>query len=184
MYVCVGLHASLCPSVHELCAAVPACVLRGLSLKTRVRVTFYLLPVLFSGLYTHSVTGHPDMKRHSQVALSDCYHWLPIRTPPPQPKPSFACLPFSLPLLLSPSSSFPFLSSVFGCALTWLSLWVCFAGQPSACYSSPGLIKEENWNPFNQNPHSSPPSPTRIAVRGWLWWWWWWGAWQGRTPHS
>lgn len=62
----------------------------------------------------------------------------------------FLCLFHSLLLLFFSSSVFAHLSSAAGYALTWLSLWVCLTGQPSAYYSSPALIKEANWNPFNQ----------------------------------
>lgn len=84
----------------------------------------------FSSLSTHSLASPLDMDRLSQVALSDCYHWL-VATPllcSPHTL-SHVSLPLSHPLSpLLPLVFFGFscLSSVFGCALTWLSLWVCF----------------------------------------------------------
>ncbi len=163
----------LCISVPicawAVCSCACMCVHRS-QLQSTVKVSVYLIRALFSGLSAHSLTSPLDIDRHSQVALSDCYHWL---SPPSPHTPSLPCLSFSLSHILShPFSplvfffSFPCLSSAFGCALTWLSLWVCFAGQPSACYSSPALIKEENWNPFNQTPQPHTHPLPRIAVQG------------------
>lgn len=65
---------------------------------------------------------------------------------------SLPCLSFSLSHILyppCPSFSLP----VFPQHLAVLSRGLV---SGSACYSSPALIKEENWNPFNQSPPSTP----------------------------
>lgn len=153
--LCAYAHVPQCAHLYVYCMFVCQWVSmrpHRSQLQSTVKVNFYLILTLFSGLSTGSLTSPLDMDRHSQVALSDCYHCLP--TLPTHTFPSLSVSP-QPHLLLS-------LSSAFGWALTWLSLWVCFAGQPSACYSSPALIKEENWNPFNQ----IPPTLPRIAVHG------------------
>lgn len=103
-----------------------------------------------------------EPRRRSPVVLSDFYHQ-PRRPPPllaaylPMP----VCLPPSLTHtrthMHTISRSFSLLD-----ALAVLSRGLV---SGSACYSPPALIKEENWNPFNQTARSPAlPPPLQLPV--------------------
>lgn len=147
------------------------CVHRS-QLQCIVKVGFYWILALFSGLSTHSLTSPIDMDRHSQVAMSDCYHWLQHTH---THTPCFPCLSFSLFLSHPPhpssSSSFP----VFPQHLAVLSRGLV---SGSASQASPLLvILHQPWSKRRTGIHliRTPPHPPtttttyptpRIAVQG------------------
>lgn len=104
-----------------LCASVAACMrVQKSQLQSEVKVSFFLILDLFPSRSTHNLSSPLDMDRLSQVALSDCYHWL-HHSPNPTTTTHFptpVCLSPSLTSFL-PSSPPPLLS------LTFFSIWLC-----------------------------------------------------------
>lgn len=101
------------------------------------------------------------------TSLADALRWyclISITSPAallPSPPHIFRCLSVFLPPshtgahTLSPSFSLL-------CALAVLSRGLV---SGSACYSPPALIKEENWNPFNQTARSPAlPPPLQLST--------------------
>lgn len=110
-----------CAHLSMYCiACVPACVFHESQLQSTVRVSFYLILALFSSLSTPSLSSPQDMGRLSQVAFTDCYHWL-------QPPSTHTHFPFPVCVsrfLASPLPSSPPRLFLLLLSLSFLSIWL------------------------------------------------------------
>lgn len=100
--LCAYAHVPQCAHLYVYCMFVCQWVSmrpHRSQLQSTVKVNFYLILTLFSGLSTGSLTSPLDMDRHSQVALSDCYHCLPTL---PTHTPSLPCQSPPNPIFFSP----------------------------------------------------------------------------------